>query len=53
MPENEYVDICKEIKPIMEQPIDFSRCSIPRGLLTIPADFEVGLNYKELKGFKF
>jgi len=53
MPIGEYKDICKEIKPIMEQPIDFSKCSLPRGILTIPVDFEVGMNLKELEKLKF
>jgi hypothetical protein len=53
MPIGEYIDICKELKPIMEQPIDFTTCSIKRGLLTIPCDFEVGENYKDLHKLKF
>jgi DNA polymerase I-like protein with 3'-5' exonuclease and polymerase domains len=52
MPEGEYVDICKELRPIMEEPIDFSKCSLPRGTLVIPCDFEYGYNYRELKKFK-
>lgn len=52
MPENEYKDICKEIKPIMEKEIDFSNCSIKRGSLTIPCDFEIGQNYKDLEKLK-
>jgi len=52
MPEGEYKDICKELKPLIEQPIDFSTCSIKRGLLIIPCDFEVGENYRDLKKFK-
>jgi hypothetical protein len=52
MPINEYVDICKEIKPIMEQPIDFSQCSLPRGILVIPVEFEVGVNLKEMEKLK-
>ena len=49
MPIGEYVDICKELKPIFEQPIDFSTCSLKRGTLVIPCDFEVGINYKDLE----
>jgi uracil-DNA glycosylase family 4 len=52
MPINEYKDICKEIKPLMEAPIDFSGCSLPRKSITIPVDFEVGENYKELEKLK-
>jgi hypothetical protein len=35
----------------MEKPIDFSKCSLPRGLLKIPCDVEIGSNYKDLKKF--
>jgi DNA polymerase len=52
MPIGEYVDICKEIKPIMEQPIDFSKCSLKRGVLVIPVEFEVGMNLKNLEKLK-
>lgn len=35
------------------QPIDFSKCSIPRRNLVIPIDIEIGeKNYKELKKYK-
>jgi DNA polymerase I-like protein with 3'-5' exonuclease and polymerase domains len=30
----------------IERPIDFTRCSISRGLLVIPAESKIGLNYK-------
>lgn len=53
MPSGEYVDICKELKPIMETPIDFSSCSLKRGVLVIPCDFEYGDNYKDLQKLKF
>lgn len=36
---NEYAKVFKEG---LEMPIDFTGCSIPRGTLTIPAEFEVG-----------
>jgi len=52
MSRNEYVDIYKEIKPIMEQAIDFSSCSLKRGSLVIPCDGEVGENYKDLEKIK-
>jgi uracil-DNA glycosylase family 4 len=53
MPIGEYKDICQEVKPIMEEPIDFSTCSIRRGKLIIPCDFEYGDNYKDLRKLKF
>ena len=33
----------------IEVPIDFSRCTIQRGTLVIPAESKVGSNYKECK----
>lgn len=41
-----YVEIIHEE---LERPIDFSRCSIPRGELVIPAETKVGKNYRECK----
>jgi uracil-DNA glycosylase family 4 len=37
----------------MERPIDFSKCSLPRGTLVIPADIETGYNYKELSKYRY
>ena len=37
------------IRKEMEIPLDFSKCSIPCGKLTIPCDIEVGYDYKNLK----
>jgi uracil-DNA glycosylase family 4 len=39
------------LKTEMERPIDFSKCSIPRGLLSIPCDIEIGDNYQEFKKY--
>lgn len=37
----------------MEQPIDFSRCSLPRGNLVIPCEVEIGVeNWKNMKKYK-
>jgi DNA polymerase len=33
----------------LQVPIDFSRCSLPRGMLVIPGEVEVGYDYKNLK----
>lgn len=41
------------IKTAFEQPIDFSRCSLPRGELVIPCEVEYGWNYGELRKYKF
>lgn len=40
------------IKQEFERPIDFSRCSLPRGILIIPCDVETGTNYRDFKKFK-
>ena len=40
------------IREEMERPIDFSKCSLPRGLLSIPSDIEIGDNYQEFKKYK-
>lgn len=53
MPRGEAKDICREIKPIMEQPISFRTCSIQRDYdLIIPCDFEVGDDYKDMSKLK-
>jgi uracil-DNA glycosylase len=39
------------IKEELEVPIDFSRCTLPRGELVIPCEAKYGINYKELKDF--
>lgn len=52
-PVNEYMDRCKIVKRYLEEPIDFSRCSLPRKPLRIPADFEISeTNYKEMTKLK-
>ncbi len=38
----------KIIKDEIEVPIDFSRCSLPRGILTIPCEIKTGYNYKDM-----
>lgn len=43
----------KVIKEEFERPIDFSKCSLPRGQLIIPCDLEEGMNYKDLSKFRF
>ena len=42
----------EEIQSWFAEPIDFSNCSIPRGLLVIPTETEVGYDYKNLKPYK-
>jgi len=36
----------------MERPIDFSKCSIPRDKLSIPAEVEIGDNYQEFSKYR-
>ena len=42
----------EEIQSWFAEPIDFTNCSLSRGLLTIPTDVEIGYNYKDLKNYK-
>jgi len=42
----------RAFKKHMETPIDFSTCSLPRGLIKIPCEVKIGGNYKELKDYK-
>lgn len=43
-----YLEWCEIIKSELETEIDFSACCLPRPPLIIPAEFEIGYNYKEL-----
>jgi len=47
--EKELPEIAAMAKEEYEQPVDLSRCSLPRDPIIIPCDFEIGYNYKELK----
>ena len=51
-PENEAIDRAKVVKTHLECLIDFSKCSLPRGVIMIPADCEMGMNYSDLKKVK-
>ena len=47
---DEYVDQYVQLMhEELERPIDFSRCTIKRGSVTIPAETKVGKTYKECK----
>lgn len=41
------------LKEEMTRPIDFSTCSLPRGILVIPCDIEIGENFYDFRKFKF
>ena len=49
---DELDDFLPIVKQEMERPIDFTKCSLSRGLLTIPCEIELGENYMEFKKFK-
>lgn len=50
---DEVNDRCKVIKPLFEEPIDFSLCSLKRNFkLVIPCDLEIGENLANFKKFK-
>lgn len=42
----------EQIQEWFAEPIDFSNCSLPRGLLVIPTDIEIGYNYKDLNKYE-
>jgi len=52
VPEKEYLDYAKEFRPIFERSIDFERCSLSRGLLSIPCEIEIGYNAKDMNELK-
>ena len=53
VPINEVERYARVIREGMEMPIDFARCSIVRGNLIIPAEFEIGeKNFKDLIEYK-
>lgn len=46
--------IARVVKEEMERPIDFSKCSIPRGVLIIPAEVKIATkNYNDFADYKF
>jgi uracil-DNA glycosylase len=52
VPVNETKHYVPLFRQEMERPIDFSTCSIKRGMLIIPSDVEIGDNYEEFKKYK-
>ncbi len=52
VPKNDYHRYAAMVKKHLETPIDFSLCSMPRGMLVIPAEAEVGDNWIEMKSLK-
>lgn len=52
--ENRLHESYQIIKQELQTPIDFSKCSIPRGNLIIPCDMKVGkINWEKMVGYKF
>lgn len=51
-PGNQFSEVAGVVKEVMERPIDFSRCSLPRGELIIPCDIQIGDNYKDMEKVK-
>ena len=49
IPKESVSDYSGIIKDEFERPIDFSRCSLPRGELIIPCEMKVGERYSELR----
>jgi len=46
-------EVAKIGKEEMERPISFKNCSIVRPDLVIPCEVEMGMNYQDLKKFRF
>lgn len=46
---SERAENCQIIKEVFEEPIDFSRCSLPREPLKIPCEIEIGVRYNDWK----
>ncbi len=53
LPRKYVKEVAEFAKEKLETAIDFDSCTIQRGKLIIPADVEVGNNYKDLKKYKF
>jgi uracil-DNA glycosylase family 4 len=49
LPENRLEEAQAIIKPAFETPIDFSGCSLSRGMLPIPCEFQVGTRWSEMR----
>jgi hypothetical protein len=52
IPKTAREDIAGYTREVMERPIDFSGCTLSRGMLVIPCDIEFGENYKDFKKWK-
>lgn len=50
--DEELEEKCELITTEFQRPIDFSRCSLPRGILVIPCEIKVGKRWSELKKIK-
>jgi uracil-DNA glycosylase family 4 len=46
--ENLFEETAQEIKEIVESPIDFEQCSLPRDPILIPVEFEMGYTYGDM-----
>lgn len=53
VPEARAEECASIVRDEMQKPIDFSTCTLQRGMLVIPSDIEYGYNYMELSKFKF
>src|SRR3990167_7273570 len=53
VPINRRFEAANILREEFERPINFSKCSLPRGQLIIPCEIEEGYNYKDLSKFKW
>jgi uracil-DNA glycosylase family 4 len=49
---DDYIEVARIAQRLIERPIDFSGCSLPRKELMIPSEVEVGDNYKDFRKVK-
>lgn len=52
VPENDYESYAKLAVSLLERPIDFAGCSLPRGVLYPRADAQIGKNWKDMVELK-
>lgn len=50
--ESEVDEYLRIAVPAMEREIDFAKCTLSRGIMTIPCECKIGKNYKDLKDYE-
>jgi len=52
IPEHRVRECYDIVKPVFEQPIDFSKCTLERPAIVIPVDCKIGENWGKMEKFK-